>query len=802
MKDNKYSKTLPNHDRLSYLGMLFMIEEYAAEVETDPAVLSIYWNMARVCRIAVANVEPWLAGVRESDKHSYFTAHIKDPLLVAKVMSSDPAYPRLALAESLRGLAGNISSDMGYTTLIGRMAYNFLSEYTYTRCQPAESFLIACVANLQARADELEASLTIHYGLAPMGAGRTKTLRAKGLWPRGLWQTDDWARHKKSCWSRDTLEAVPRLTFRQRLDFNRNYFYHAFFSSRQMRKDWPAIKTRDALDYYTELKDKVHVVVRSTFGTRFAEIMLPVLSLHSIQPAESDPAKISYFPTQRARESGRRLVMAAGKYFRKYFFDAPHVPFPCMAESWVQKASEAWAQAFVPPTVFFKEDDDPDGWEWVYSNEQGFHSCMSAGEHTDRGPEAIRSYALEGNGLRLAYLTVDNKPDSNVVARAIVRDVDGEKLGRARVYGDQRLSNALDDLGYPAKRGLLVGAVIAARECREGYYYVPYVDAGIATGGGSLYLCTNSPSPRVFEISNTASGWSYAIVTSGFYDDPVASLEGYKLKDTDDDYSNEDEDDGRVPCDHCGDMVHDTTTVGTEEWCEHCVDNHAVTALVTDRRWVDFDVVPTPHAEQLEFETASGSVRVVDVADNVELDMREGAPLTAVSGPVGFTYLVPLEGDLNNLFRVPEGNSLGVDRAMQQCVRMDPTTCTVVDSCRALYHGQPLVSGNVATSTGHMMYTYLYPHQWAWPDEFPLGWEAGLRLTEDAWWYTLNPSGDNDVQQWLSTPEGRQFLRRCINNPDHTLHTIPEAAPVRDELTRMLEAAELAASLEATAEAA
>lgn len=190
----------------------------------------------------------------------------------------------------------------------------------------------------------------------------------------------------------------------------------------------------------------------------------PYLYYHDVHQSEEDPTQIAY---NRTIEGIRRNIQTRtrpGKYLTQFFGDV------LSAQDIKYWAERQVAAATCVAELKFIENDDPDGWVDVY--ERGPASCM-------RGKSAVKVYALEGNGLRLAYLEANEE----IVARCIVVDGtnDAEVNGWIRIYArEQRwetsMRQMLEAAGY-TERTNLDGVRLQLIEGRDGYV-CPYIDYG------------------------------------------------------------------------------------------------------------------------------------------------------------------------------------------------------------------------------------------------------------------------------------------------------------------------------------
>lgn len=391
------------------------------------------------------------------------------------------------------------------------------------------------------------------------------------------------------------LSLVLRIAARERAAISHEYPL--------LKKDWPeALATKakwcatHSYTYGTEARSFPRLIGGNGLGCSMA------VRLHDPVPSKDDPSKIAYFQTEDKSRRGIRTVISVGKYLTKYFAQSnAHAVLPVMSTSEIQILAEQWHEWYRPITVHYKENTDPEGWSWVYSNERGFTSCMSAGQYHENGPDAVRAYAYPGNGLRLAYITADNRPDGGVTARAIVRgpgEFDDEddngtvEPGRARVYGDQRLGYALDMAGYPPRKLQLLGVRMCAIPFKHkpDAYYTPYVDAGTQSGGGSLYLSFVYHDEDDYFITTGDKG----ISTGARYEEAWDYLPGRGGDYNEyDDYADDedDADDDRFTCPECLSREHLNDAVEVvyrlscvvdyRQLCTNCAEALAVQAIVS-----------------------------------------------------------------------------------------------------------------------------------------------------------------------------------------------------------------------------
>ena len=272
----------------------------------------------------------------------------------------------------------------------------------------------------------------------------------------------------------------------------------------------------------------------------------PYCFYHDVHQSEDDPTQVAY---NRTVDNIRRNIQTRtrpGKYLTQFF---SNVLSPAQIKVWAERQV---AVATCVSELKFIENDNPDGWVDVYAN--GPQSCM-------RGMDAVRVYAHEGNGLRLAYL----ESNKEIVARCIVVDAtnDDEVKGWIRIYAreqrwDTSMKSMLAAAGYEEQTNLN-GVKVQLIEARSGGFVCPYIDRG---DGGEQ------------SVSVDESG-GFMLIGGGDFD---AAVTGGTVN-------------GGETCDNCqedGFSEDDMTYVeSTEERvCQHCLDHHYTYAY--GRRYQDY----------------------------------------------------------------------------------------------------------------------------------------------------------------------------------------------------------------------
>lgn len=278
---------------------------------------------------------------------------------------------------------------------------------------------------------------------------------------------------------------------------------------------------------------------------------------HSLHvPREQKHAGMVAFAESSAKlVADRFTVMKPGRYLQKYFGDKldpkqiKQLADKYIGEHMVGELKWATTQEEMIRAINLGPSD----------------SCMSAGFH--EGDEQwfrghIHPAAVYAAGdIHVAYM---ENGLGDVIARAVCNIND--KIA-ARIYGDERLLlPALEAAGYTQESGALIGCRLLRIHNQSGRghdWIMPYVDAGIGSGGGHLYVEDDGTFWRLDD------------------DDGASTYEGYEGKGT---FSGE----NGASCPCCGNRVDedDLTYVECrdESICRHCLDDAYVWGIIGTRR--------------------------------------------------------------------------------------------------------------------------------------------------------------------------------------------------------------------------
>jgi hypothetical protein len=226
---------------------------------------------------------------------------------------------------------------------------------------------------------------------------------------------------------------------------------------------------------------------------------------HAMHVSTEDPTMLAYARSIDALLNGKFTKIKPGRYLTRFYSDV-----------YDEKAIKDFVETFnieakkeeACNQLQFKENTDPDGWEWVYEHAHGFSSCMMYNHPSSRHIDSelhginhpVRAYAYAGNGLRLAYIGDEER----VYARSIVNE---DKKTYVRVYGDGRLALLLRKSGYRECHETLDGVKLAARVYNGDMLIVPYLDGdtdGVDWTEGDDYMVATT---GCADYTSSASGY-------------------------------------------------------------------------------------------------------------------------------------------------------------------------------------------------------------------------------------------------------------------------------------------------------
>lgn len=309
-------------------------------------------------------------------------------------------------------------------------------------------------------------------------------------------------------------------------------------------ENWPDL--RDSARFYTG-----YWVQLENIGHLFAAELNAPLHLKTLHVAKTEHGtQVAFAENEDKHRRDVFSKMRFGRYLAKYF--------PALDNEAVKKLVAKFGYDHDEIVVQFGETEE----EFIQAIDQGpSESCMA--DLSFKGHIHPAACYAAGD-IKVAWL----EDGERITARTLINK---ENKAFSRVYGDEeKLKPALEDMGYSQETGALVGCRLKKIANKEGEGWImPYVDAGIGSGGGSLKV--------------TDGGDYWMLGTSGDHD-TYAGYEGNGVLGGEPDYD--------YTCDHCGGGVdeddqsysdrHDRTL------CRHCANRHYTYAAVSrnEHDWV------------------------------------------------------------------------------------------------------------------------------------------------------------------------------------------------------------------------
>lgn len=203
-----------------------------------------------------------------------------------------------------------------------------------------------------------------------------------------------------------------------------------------------------------------------------------------------NPQEVAYYQSVDKLIRGIETRTKPGRFLAKFF--------PNLTPDQVRQYANDYINATAPRQLHFARTME----EIITAIDEGpSESCQTRGYY-DKSPDEhpwfnghIHPAACYASGdFEVAYITDDNKPASlvdlhdgaqRITARAICN---AKNKTVARIYGDAaKMLPLLTSAGYTQVERALVGCRLLKIENEEGSGWImPYVDAGIGSGGGSL----------------------------------------------------------------------------------------------------------------------------------------------------------------------------------------------------------------------------------------------------------------------------------------------------------------------------
>ena len=238
----------------------------------------------------------------------------------------------------------------------------------------------------------------------------------------------------------------------------------------------------------SELSERGHYFRQNEIVCLLKTSLKPVLEtkpalarLHYLHQSETQPDKVAFYPDMEKFRARKCVVTTLGRYLTRHY-------------KLEEKDVKYWAE-------WYNANFGPVDLKWATSPEEIVHaigngpseSCMSNGYHDDCEGEWYRGHvhpaavygSLPGWETNFGVAYIEN--DDEITARVICNM---ETKECARIYGDDaRMRKALALAGFKQAQGALLGMKVRKIENRNGSGFImPYIDAGIASGGGALHV--------------------------------------------------------------------------------------------------------------------------------------------------------------------------------------------------------------------------------------------------------------------------------------------------------------------------
>ena len=309
-----------------------------------------------------------------------------------------------------------------------------------------------------------------------------------------------------------------------------------------------------------------------------------------------NPQEVAYYQSVDKLIRGIETRTKPGRFLAKFF--------PNLTPDQVRQYANDYLVATAPKQLHFARTRD----EMITAIDEGpSESCQTRGYY-DKAPDDrpwfnghIHPAACYASGdFEVAYITDNNKPASivdlhagaqRITARAICN---AKNKTVARIYGDSaKLLPLLTSAGYTQVERALVGCRLLKIENENGSGWImPYVDAGIGSGGGSLNV------DDYYDHDSGRSYWMLVRPDTGEY----STYEGYDKKGV-----LEGDEEKRHTCPRCN-AAHDDeddihySDYENEHYCSECEGDFVTAVVNTGRYGHDYDMVLIDNAIEIDGE--------------------------------------------------------------------------------------------------------------------------------------------------------------------------------------------------------
>ena len=302
------------------------------------------------------------------------------------------------------------------------------------------------------------------------------------------------------------------------------------------------------------------------------------------------PQEVAYYRSVDKLLRGIETRTKPGRFLAKFF--------PNLTSDQVRQYANDYLVATAPKQLHFARTRD----EIIMAINEGPGSCQSrhyyAGNRRWYRGHIHPAAAYASGDFEVLYITDDNKPGDparlaaetqRITARVICNAKD--KLA-ARIYGDHdKLEPLLADAGYEQRTEALVGCRLLRiyDENGSGSYIMPYVDAGVGSGGGCLYV--------VEEYDRDSGLTEWVLATDGEH----STHAGYGNKGL----LDPEEEGERCTCERCDathdseDDIHYSDYEGTS-YCSECEDDFVSAVTSRTRYGNDYDMVLQDNAIEID----------------------------------------------------------------------------------------------------------------------------------------------------------------------------------------------------------
>lgn len=308
-----------------------------------------------------------------------------------------------------------------------------------------------------------------------------------------------------------------------------------------------------------------------------------------------NPQEVAYYQSVDKLIRGIETRTKPGRFIQKFF--------PNLTPDQVRQYANDYINATAPKQLHFARTMD----DIITAIDEGPSESCQTREYYDKAPDDRPWYAghihpaacYASGDFEVAYITDNNKPaditqlhsgNQRITARAICN---AKNKTVARIYGDAgKLEPLLTSAGYSQVERALVGCRLLKIGNEEGSGWImPYVDAGIGSGGGSLDV------DDYYDHDSGKSYWMLVRAGNGTY----STYEGYDKKGV-----LEGDEEERHYCERCN-AAHDSeddihySDYERTQYCSECEDDFVYAVVrVTRSGYREQDMVLIDNAIEID----------------------------------------------------------------------------------------------------------------------------------------------------------------------------------------------------------